>query len=242
MSSFATQFRHQLILVRRDPGPLLGYTLMPLLLIVVLKPMFDALGRGTGLGGAAQATSAMAVMFALFALKTVGAMLLDERTWRTWDRLRASPARAHTILLAKALPVFCVLVVQQAVLFSFTIAVYGLEPPSWGPLIGVVIAWSACILLLGTAAATLVRTPAQLSAAGDLFALATTIIGGALVPSYLLVSWLRAAGPVSPGYWGLRAYHAALSGGALARPLAMLGAFALAGVVATVAIARRQVA
>ncbi len=239
MPRFLAQTRHQAILIVRDPGPLIGYTVMPLLVIVVLKPMFTALGRG-GLDGAAQAASAMAVMFALFALKTVGAMLLDERAWHTWDRLHSSPAPMSEVLAAKAVPVFAALVVQQTILFSFAALAYGLTPPSLAALATVVVAWSACILLLGTAASTLMRSAAQLSAAGDLFALAMTIIGGALVPSYLLVSWLRAAGPVSPGYWALDAYRAALSGGALARPLAMLGAFALAGVAATVAITRRR--
>jgi ABC-2 type transport system permease protein len=239
---FTAQVRHQTILIARDPGPLIGYTVMPLLLIVVLRPMFGALaGPHPALGGTAQATCGMAVMFALFALKTVGSMLLDERTWHTWDRVRASPARFGEILAAKALPMFCALLVQQTILFAFAIAVFGLTPAaSWWPVVVVVVVWSACILVLGTAAATLLRSPAQLSAAGDVFALMTTILAGALVPTFLLVGWLRAAGPISPGYWALRGYHAALSGAALAEPLAMLGAFAALGVVATVAVGRRQ--
>jgi ABC-2 type transport system permease protein len=243
MARFSAQVRHQALLIARDPGPLIGYTVMPLLLIVVLAPMFGALGaRGGGtLGGSAQATSAMAVMFALFALKTVGAMLLDERSWHTWDRLHASPARFGEILGAKALPMFAALLVQQTILFAFAAAVYGLAPAaSWWPLVAVVVVWSACILLLGTAASTLARSPAQLSALGDVFALSTTILAGALVPSVLLVSWLRAAGPVSPGYWALHAYHAALTGGSPLQPLAALGGFAALGVAATVALGRRR--
>ena len=127
-SRFAAQVRHEVVLIARDPGPLIGYTLMPLLLIVVLKPMLGALGGAGRLGGAALAASAMAVMFALFALKTVGALLLDERTWHTWERLRSSPAPFGEILAAKALPLFCAVVVQQAILFRFAAAVYGLAP------------------------------------------------------------------------------------------------------------------
>jgi ABC-2 type transport system permease protein len=240
-SRFAAQVRHEVVLIARDPGPLIGYTLMPLLLIVVLKPMLGALGGAGRLGGAALAASAMAVMFALFALKTVGALLLDERTWHTWERLRSSPAPFGEILAAKALPLFGAVVVQQAILFTFAAAVYGVAPRlGWAPLALVVVAWSACILTLGTAAATLARSPAQLSAAGDLLALATTILAGALVPSQLLVGWLRAAGPISPGYWALRAYRGALDGGSIGHPLLALGAFALVGIAATSTLARRK--
>jgi ABC-2 type transport system permease protein len=242
--SFPSHVRHQTILLARDPGALIGYTLMPLLLIAVLRPMYAALpgaGAGAALSGTARATAGMAVMFALFALKTVGAMLLDERTWHTWDRLRASPARFEEILLAKALPMFAALLVQQTFLFAFAAAVFGLRPLSgWAPLAVVVVVWSACILLLGTAASTLARSPAQLSAVGDVFALMTTILAGALVPSFLLVGWLRAVAPLSPGYWALRGYEHALTDGALGRTLVVLGAFALLGVATTVAVGRRQ--
>jgi hypothetical protein len=57
-------------------------------------------------------------------------------------------------------------------------------------------------LIVGTASSTLARSPAQLSAGGDMFAMLTTILGGALVPVLLLPIWsgisrrsLRAIGP-----------------------------------------------
>jgi ABC-2 type transport system permease protein len=98
------------------------------------------------------------------------------------------------------------------------------------------------VLFLGIGASTLARSPAQLSAAGDVFALLTTVLGGALVPVNLLPGWMRAVAPASPGYWALDAYRAALAGtpSQLGRPLAMLGVFALVGVGAAILIGARQ--
>jgi ABC-2 type transport system permease protein len=92
--------------------------------------------------------------------------------------------------------------------------------------------WSACVLLLATTIFTLARGPAQLSAAGDLLAILTTILAGALVPSALLREWLRVVAPASPGYWALRAYRAATTGqtGSLMRPLSIIALFGLVGV------------
>jgi len=211
----AALVRHEAILLARSPGPLLGYTVMPLLLMTVLRPMLDLLSGVDGtpeLHGTAQAAAGMAVMFSLFALKVVGAGFLQERTWHTWDRLCASPARGGEVLLGKAAPMLGVLIVQQAIIIGFAMAAFGLRPATtWWMLALAVVAWSGCVLVLGTAAATLVRSPAQLSAAGDIAAVLTSILGGALVPAALLPSWLRYLGPVSPGYWAMRCYRAALT-------------------------------
>jgi ABC-2 type transport system permease protein len=234
--------RHQAVLLARDPGPMIGYTVMGLLLMTATRPLYAIVapmvpGAGSGID---QAAAGMAVMFSLFALKVGAAHLLNERTWRTRDRLRASPAGSGEVLAGKALPILAAIIVQQAVMFGVAAAAFGLHPRAgWLALAACAVAWSACVLLLGFGASTLARSPAQLSAAGDIFALLTTVIGGALVPVALLPGWLRAIAPASPGYWALAAYHAALAGSAaqLGRPLAMLGVFASIGAVLTALIA-----
>ena len=234
--------RHQAVLLARDPGPMIGYTVMGLLLMTATRALYGVVaplvpGAGSGID---QAAAGMAVMFSLFALKVGAAHLLNERTWRTRDRLRASPAGAGAVLAGKALPVLAVVIAQQAALFGVAAALFGLHPTAgWLALSGCAVAWSACVLLLGFGASTLARSPAQLSTAGDIFALLTTVIGGALVPASLLPGPLRAIAPASPGYWALAAYHAALTGSTaqLGWPLEMLGVFAAIGAVLTAVVA-----
>ena len=241
----AAEVRHQTILIARDPGPMIGYLVMGLLLITATRPLYMELDRlaPAPAAGTDQAAAGMAVMFSLFALKVGAAHLLNERTWHTWDRLRTSPAGFGEILAGKALPIFIAILAQQAVLFVVTAAAFGLHPQAgWPALAACGLAWSACVLFLGTGASTLARTPAQLSAAGDIFALLTAVLGGAIVPVAVLPGWLRHVAPASPGYWALDAYHCALAGtpSQLGRPLAMLGVFALAGVGIAALISARQ--
>jgi len=195
------EVRHQAVLLSRDPGPMVAYVFMALLLITVTRPMYRVLGHlvpSLPTIGIDQASAGMAVMFSLFALKVVGAHMLNERTWNTWDRLRATPAGFGEIIFGKALPLYGAIVVQQAVLFGFSAAVFDLRPKiGWWPLILCGFAWSACVLLLGAASSTLARSPAQLGAGGDIFAILTTIPGGALVPVVLLPGWLRHLAPAS---------------------------------------------
>jgi ABC-2 type transport system permease protein len=246
-SRIAALVRHEALLLARAPGPLVGYTVMPLLLMTVLRPMLELLSRVSPMpewNGTAQAAAGMAVMFSLFALKVVGAGFLQERTWHTWDRLHASPARNSEILIGKAVPMLGVLIVQQAIILGFAMAAFGLRPATtWWLLVLAAIAWSGCILVLGTAAATLVRSPAQLSAAGDIAAVLTSILGGALVPAALLPSWLRYVGPLSPGYWAMRCYRAALAnlgGWSMIESLAGLALFTALGVALSASLVRNR--
>jgi len=220
---------HQAVLLSRQPGPLIVYTVLPLLLMLVLQPMLGVVAVSSGASngsGTIQAAAGMAVMFSLFALKTVGASLLDERTWRTWDRLQSSPAPHWELLAGKALPLLGVLVLQQCILFAFAFTALGLRAPeSWWPLIVAIVVWSSCVLLLGSTASSLIRSPAQLSAMGDIVAMLASIVGGALVPAALLPEWLRGFTPLLPSFWALRGYQLALSGASLstlALPLVVL--------------------
>jgi ABC-2 type transport system permease protein len=249
VTRLAALIRHEASLLARSPGPLIGYTVMPLLLMTVLQPMFERiahLSAAPDINGTAQAASGMAVMFSLFALKVVGAGILQERTWHTWDRLRASPARAVEVLVGKAVPTLGVLIVQQAIIIGFAAAMFGFRPaPPWWALVLVVITWSGCILVLGTAAATLVRSPAQLSAGGDIAAILISILGGALVPIAWLPDWLHFVAPISPGYWAIRCYRAALLGpdaGSIFRSAMGLAAFIALGIAVSMSLVRSRAA
>jgi ABC-2 type transport system permease protein len=238
---------HEALLLSRQPGPLIVYTVLPLLLMVVLQPMLGAVAETSGgfIGsGASQATAGMAVMFSLFALKTVGASLLDERTWHTWDRLQSSPAAFWEILAGKALPLLGALVLQQTILFAFAFTALGLQPPqSWWPLVAAIITWSICVLLLGTTASIIIRSPAQLSAVGDIIAMLASIVGGALVPAALLPEWLRGISPLLPSFWALRGYQLALAGASvstLAQPLMVLAVVGPIAAVLALMLGRRQ--
>jgi ABC-2 type transport system permease protein len=221
---------------------MIGYLVMGLLLMTATRPLYSALARGSATrtsSGIDQATAGMAVMFSLFALKIAGAHLLNERTWHTWDRLRATPASFGEILIGKSLPIYAAILAQQVLLFTFASLAFGLHPRAgWWTLAVCIAAWSACVLLLGTGWATLARTPAQLSAAGDIFALFTSVLGGAIVPISLLPGALHSLAPISPGYWGVEAYHAALTTtpGQLVRPVVVLAGFGILGAVATVVL------
>ena len=214
---------HQTVLLRRAPGPLLTYTVMPILLTILITPVYARLDPGR------PAAPGMVVMSALFMTGVIGDSLLLERTWLTWDRLRTTPARPVELVAGKVLPLLGVLLVQQAVVFGFAALGYGLGLGWRVAVVG--LAWAVCVCGCGTALAAVVRNHGQLSTVKDIGTLALAGLGGALIPSALLPSWAAAVAPLSPGYWAMRGYGTALAGRLPLLSTALLLGIGAAGVV-----------
>lgn len=221
--------RHNAILLLRDPGTVIAYTLMAMVLLTVLRPVYERLGT---FGGPAidQEAPGAAVMFTLLALDVAGQNLLSERIWRTWDRLRTGPGGVLTVLAGKTGPLIVLFTLQQAALLVFADAVYGFDiaAGSWRlPLL--VGCWSLCVSCMGLAVGAWARTQGQLSAAADVGALAVTCLSGSLVPLAILPRWVAHVAPWTPGYWALRGYQSAVEGdqAMFGRALGLLAAISL---------------
>lgn len=232
--------RHTAILLARDPGTVLAYTVMAMVLLAVLRPVYERLGP---LGGPAidQQAPGVAVMFTLLALDVAGQSLLSERGWHTWDRLRAGSAGPMTVLAGKAVPLAVMFAVQQAALFVFADVAYGFDVAagSWR-LAVLVAAWSVCVACMGLAVGAWVRSQGQLSAAADVGALAVTCLSGSLVPLAILPHWVARVAPWTPGYWALRGFRSAVEGDSatFAKSLTVLAG--ISGVAMALAVAPQR--
>jgi ABC-2 type transport system permease protein len=154
----------------------------------------------------------MLVMFSLLALSIVGTTILTERSWHTWERLRATPAAPAELFAAKAIPAFGVLLAQQAVILTFGALVLGLRVASPGLLVAAVASWGLAILGIGAFLGATVRSQSELAVCYDIGGVALTALAGGLVPLTALPGWARAAAPASPGYWALAALRSAIEG------------------------------
>lgn len=212
-------------LLLREPGPVASRLVMPLVLIAVLHPLYRAALAGVDEeAGTRQIVAGMLVMFSLFALSIVGSALLTERAWKTWDRLRATPAASWELLVGKAVPSVVVLVVQQILVLGMGTVLFGLSIADVGLLAVVVAVWVFALLCLGMLLGAMARSHSELAVFYDLGGVVLTTLGGALIPLSMMPGWARALAPVSPGYWAMDSYGAALTGNmpALLRDVAVL--------------------
>jgi ABC-2 type transport system permease protein len=235
-SGIVTLVRHNLLLMRREPGPLLSRMIMPIAFLTLLRPLYLAAWHGGGVGND-QAVISTLVTFSLLALSVSGGAILTERLGRTWDRLRATPLRPASILAGKAIPVFAVLLIQQVFIVGFAMVCFGLRVQHPALLLAVLVTWSATLLGLGAMLGVFVRSVSSMSASYDIGGMLLSSMGGALVPLAVLPHWVHSVAPASPGYWVARGMRSAFAGDAHGVLLgcAVLASVALAGgVVASV--------
>jgi ABC-2 type transport system permease protein len=222
--------KHNTVLMLRQPGPVISRLIQPLVLIILMRPLYvAALARDGVQAGTSQVVTGMLVMFSLLALSVVGSAILTERSWHTWDRLRATPARAGELLVAKALPAFALLVVLQAEVIAFGVVVFGLRVREPALLALAVGSWAFALLGIGTALGAVLRSQSELQVAYDIGGILFSALGGALIPAAELPRWAQHIAPGSPGYWAMGALRSALRGqaGPTVRDAAVLVAVAV---------------
>jgi ABC-2 type transport system permease protein len=229
--------RGNVTLFGRDPGPLVGRLTQPVLLILLLQPLYvSAMGDETR--GTTQVVLGELVMFSLLGMSVVGSSILTERRWNTLDRLRATPARVPELLAGKAIPVIGFLLLQQAILLTLGATVLGLKVADPALLLLANLVWAATIPCMGAAIAMTVKSLAQFSAVVDIGSTIVAGLSGALVPLTAMPDWARTIAPLWPGYWAMESFRSAVEGNKNATLVAVAVLLAIATAAASIAATR----
>ncbi len=227
-------------LFTRDPGPLIGRIIQPILLVLLLQSLY-ASAMGDQVGGTVQVVLGHLVLFSLLGMSIVGTSILTERRWCTFDRLRAAPTRTPELLAGKAIPILGFLLLQQAVVLALGVVVLGVRVRDYGLLLVAELAWTLTVLCVGAAIAMCVNSVAQLSATIDIGSTVVAGLGGALIPLAIMPGWAQAIAPVLPAYWAMESLRSAVNGdlhGTLASSAVLAGIAAAAAAIAAVRLAR----
>lgn len=202
--------------LRADPGQCYVLIVLPLIMVLAITPMALAVLRLHGVPnatGAEQSVPGMAALFSFMSVILLGASFFKEHEWRTWDRLRASPALPIEIVAGKCLPVFGVSLLQLAAIWAVGLVFYGLKVH--GPLLAIVVitvSLSWATLGVGMALVSLCRTIDQLGIIANMGSLVLGGLSGAFVPLSPHTLWWSLA-QFSPLYWAMHAYQQVIFNG-----------------------------
>ncbi len=207
---------------------------MPLVGMVFMKSAFQSTLMAEGIAhanGAEQAVPGIAVTFGTLLIGSVGYGFYREHAWKTWQRLRASPASTAEVLCGKVVVPIMQASGQFVLLFGLGSLILGLRVlGSWGELVLVAGAFSLFLIALGLAVTAICKTVMQANAVTYVGGILLACLGGALVPYSTLPQWAQAISPAVPHYWAMRGYQNAIlgKGDGVALPVAMLLVFAAA--------------
>lgn len=143
-------------------------------------------------------------------MMSFGVGLVSERTRGTFVRLQMAPLSRAQILGGKALACFVSMLAVQALLYGIGYAMFGVRPSSWALLalasLSVTVAFCGLMMLV----ATLGDTEQAASSSAWAIMMPLSMVGGGMIPQFIMPAWMNAVGVVSPMRWGIRAIEGAL--------------------------------
>ena len=141
---------------------------------------------------------------------TFAVSLVEERKRGTLLRLAVAPVPRLAILLGKASACLVAIVIMQLVLLSVAVIGFGVRPTSWALLALALAATALGFVGLMTLLAVIGRRTQ--SAAGMSWAvlMSMAMVGGGMLPLFLMPSWLQVVANASPVAWALLAIEGAV--------------------------------
>jgi len=204
--------RHDLRVLKRDPGFLIIFTLTPIAFMA-----FNEAAVGAALSvqfpdehisGASYIVPAATVLFSGFLVGNVGFGIFREHGWGTWERLRASPLTPTELMVGKSLVPILTISIQITVLLSAGFLLFDLEVRGSTVAFVLVAALLAVMnVALGFMLLSLCRSVMQLNAAATGGAMLLGGLGGTLTPVEFLPGWAQAIAPFTPTYWAMEGFR-----------------------------------
>jgi ABC-2 type transport system permease protein len=165
------------------------------------------------------------------ACASFGLSMVVERTRGTLVRLRMSPLGRARILAGKAVACFLLTAGVSTVLLLIGAIGFAVRPTSVTLLALAV--FCSCVAFVGLMmlVSTLGRTEAAASGVAWAVLLIFAMIGGGMVPRFVMPPWMQQAGVISPASWTIRALEGALwRGSGFAEMAPVLGVLLAIGV------------
>jgi len=133
-----------------------------------------------------------------------GISLVTERTHGTLVRLRMAPLTNVQILAGKALSCFVSILFVEVMLLAVAMA-FGVRPTSYAMLALAGLSAAICFVGFMMLVASLGKTEQTASGAGWAILMPLSMIGGAMVPTFVMPSWVQSVSFISPIRWTMLA-------------------------------------
>ncbi len=151
------------------------------------------------------------VLFVFLAAQAMAVSIYDEKRVGSYRRLMAAPISRVQLLLGKGIPNMIIVLVQTVVILGFGTLGFrwlGREPLQLGShplaLVLLVLAMALCSTGLGMFIAALARTQNQIGGLSSMLLWGTGVLGGSMIPLFLLEQFLGPLPRVVPQYWANR--------------------------------------
>ncbi|QTD40208.1 ABC transporter permease [Sporosarcina sp. Te-1] len=175
-------------------------------------------------------SAGFSIMFVMIVMLFTTGALIEARNMGIWSRLLTTPATRIQLTLGYVLSFFIIGFVQFSLLILLTSLLFGVQ---WGDPIGLLVLVTAlllCVVGLGIAIATTVKTSEQQSAVGMLLIISTSMLGGVYWPLDIVPEFMQKIANFVPQSWAIEGFKSLVDGataGDILTPILVLLGFAI---------------
>lgn len=155
--------------------------------------------------------------------------IVTERVRGTFVRLQIAPLTHTQVLAGKALACYGAITILQVALFTLGAVLFRVYPTSLPQLVMACLAASVGFVGFMMMISSFGRTEQAVAGAGWAMLMPMAMLGGAMIPQFVMPAWMLTAGNISPVKWAILAMEGALWRGfslaEMVMPCAILLAF-----------------
>jgi len=139
-----------------------------------------------------------------------GISFVSERTRGTLVRLRIAPLSRLQILAGKALACFATTMAISIALFVIARLIFDVQPSSFGMLVLSVFAVAIAFVGIMMFLSVLGKTEQAASGIGWAILLVMAMLGGGMIPLFIMPAWMQSVSNISPIKWAILALEGAI--------------------------------
>ena len=147
------------------------------------------------------------VLGVFFIVGTMASSILAEKREGTFRRLLVAPLPKPILLAGKILPYYLVNLIQIAIMFGVAHLLFGMAFRDPVALAAISMALAAAATGLGIMIAALGKTDTQIGGLTSLLTLTMSALGGCLMPTYIMSSFLQTLSRFIPHAWAMQGFQ-----------------------------------
>jgi ABC-2 type transport system permease protein len=147
------------------------------------------------------------VLGVFFIVGTMASSILAEKREGTFRRLLVAPLPKPILLAGKILPYYLVNLIQIAIMFGVAHLLFGMAFGDPLALIVISMALAATATGMGIMIAALGKTDTQIGGLTSLLTLTLSALGGCLMPTFIMPSFLQTVSQFTPHAWAMQGFQ-----------------------------------
>ncbi len=143
-----------------------------------------------------------------FILQTIATGVFEEKNSGAFHRLKAAPLSRAAYLIGKGLSYFAINLIQIVLMFAVGVMVFRMNLGNDIPAMVVIsVVTSLAATGLGMMVTCFMHTQEQAGSLGTLLGVVLSVIGGMMVPAYVMPDFMQKLSWATPHAWALTAYQ-----------------------------------